>query len=190
MWCLKLWHRVPLNVVTSLRCNMSSPLSSTVCLCPKLLPNHVRSNPAHVGCPHSPINYSNPENGGNMFVRNIGIPVLEYAASRHTNPVSWNVIVGTPCSLKPSRPAVGHRRSVGTVDLSPGLTGRDVKLTTHFHLALRFRMNGVMTLFPHTPSWRWQEQLIIYVHICIYAYIHIYIYGWLRTLCQGRGCAF
>jgi len=85
-WCLKFWHPIVLKMVTSFRCHLSPPLSSAVCLCATLLPNHVRSNPTHLRCPHSPINYSNPENGCNMFVRNIGIPVLEYATSRHTNP--------------------------------------------------------------------------------------------------------
>jgi len=123
---------------------MSPPLSSAVCLCPTLLPNHVRSNPAHLRCPHSPTNYSNPENGCNMFVRNIGIPVLQYAHITAHQPCELKRIVEkTSCSLKPSTPSVGHRRWVGTGGLSPALTGRDVKLTTHLHLAFRFRMNGV-----------------------------------------------
>ena len=103
-------------------------------------------------------------------------------------PLSWNVIVEkTSCSLKPSTPAVGHRRWVGIGGLSPALTGRDVNFTTHLHLALRFSMNGSMPLSPHTPSWRWNEKLSMRVYVCVCVCVFVWLVGVL-SVWQGSAC--
>jgi hypothetical protein len=60
----------------------------------------------------------------------------------------------------PSRPALGATQS--PLQWTPK-SGREVKLTSPFHVVPRLRFSGANDPVPHTPSWPSQEQLIRYI---------------------------
>jgi hypothetical protein len=50
-------------------------------------------------------------------------------------------------------PALDPMDPVGIGNLSPGQSGRCVKLSTHLHLVPRLRMREIIPPLPHTFSW-------------------------------------
>jgi hypothetical protein len=54
----------------------------------------------------------------------------------------------------------------GGAERGGGQSGVGVKLTTHLHLASRFKMSGAITLLPHMPSGRGLGQL----YMCLWLF--------------------
>ena len=61
------------------------------------------------------------------------------------------------------RPTHLSNQKVPGVSFSSGQSSCDVKTTGHFSSAPKLMVSGAVSQLPHTPSYRAQEQLYLYI---------------------------